>query len=70
MAPKAPSTDRSLTAVLWAAGFGLYIWLFSLAVGLSGAFAAIIAALAAGGIFLLIRVYGEKDYRAGTRRGA
>jgi hypothetical protein len=63
MAPRAPSADRGVTALLWAIGLGFYVWLFALAVGVSGAESAIIAALAAGGIFLLVRIYGEKDYR-------
>ena len=63
MPPRAPSTDRGLSAVLWAVALGFYVWLFALAVGVSGAESAILAALAAGGVFLLVRVYGEKDYR-------
>jgi len=71
MALRAPSTDRGLSAFLWAIGLGLYVWLFSLAVGVSNALSAIIAALAAGAIFLFVRVYGEREFRrSGGRRGA
>jgi hypothetical protein len=69
--PRPPSIDRGTTSFIWAIGFGLYIWLFALGVGVSGAVAAILAALSAGGIYLLVRVYGEKDVRRPrSRRGA
>jgi hypothetical protein len=55
--------DRGAVSLLWALALGLYIWLFALAVGVSGALAALIAALSAGAIFLFVRVYGEKDVR-------
>ena len=68
MAPRAPSVDGSASALIWAVGFGLYIWLFALAVGVSGATAAVIAALCAGGIYLFVRVYGEKEFRRSRAR--
>ena len=56
---------------MWAVGLGLYIWLFARAVGVSGAAAAVVAALCAGGIFLFVRTYGEKEFRrSGPRRDA
>lgn len=71
MKPRPPSTARGSSAMWWAIGLGLYVWLFCRGVGVSNAMAAILAALSAGGIFLFIRVYGEKDFRRpGGRRGA
>ena len=68
--PRPPSFNRGTTSLVWACGFGLYVWLFSLAVGVSGAMAAILAALFAGAVYLLVRIYGEKDVRRPrSRRG-
>ena len=58
-----PSFDRGLTSFLWAFGLGLYLWLGMLAVGVSGATAFILSALAAGAIFLFVRLYGGDDVR-------
>jgi hypothetical protein len=68
VAPRAPSVDGSSSALWWAVGLGLYIWLFALAVGVSGAASAVIAALCAGGIFLFVRVYGAKEFRRPAAR--
>jgi hypothetical protein len=68
VAPRAPSVDGSASAFWWAVGLGLYIWLFALAVGVSGAASAVLAALCAGGIFLFVRVYGEKEFRRSAPR--
>ena len=62
-----PSFDRGLTSFLWAFGLGLYLWLGMLAVGVSGATAFIFSALAAGGIFLFVRLYGGDDVRRGAQ---
>jgi hypothetical protein len=48
-----------VVSFLWALGLGLFIWLGSLAVGVDGATAFILAAVAGAGIFLFVRVYGE-----------
>jgi hypothetical protein len=58
-----PSFDRGLTSFLWAFGLGLYLWLGMLAVGVSGATAFICSALAAGAIFLFVRLYGGDEIR-------
>jgi hypothetical protein len=58
-----PSMDRGVESFLWAIGLGLYIWAFMWAVGISNATAAIVAAVAAGGIFLVVRVYGDVEPR-------
>jgi hypothetical protein len=55
---RAPSISAGVTSFIWAVVFGLYIWLFMLGVGVSNGLSAIIAAVAAGGIFLVVRIYG------------
>jgi hypothetical protein len=54
-----PSVDHGVQSGLWAVGLGLFIFFGSLAVGVSEALAAIIAAVSAGAIFLLVRLRGE-----------
>jgi hypothetical protein len=56
-----PSVDKGLQAFLWAFFFFLYLWLGMLAVDVSGGTAFIFAGILAGGIFLLVRIYGEDD---------
>ena len=58
-----PSFDRGLTSFLWALGLGLYLWLGMLAIGVSGATAFIFSLLAAGAIFLFVRLYGDDEVR-------
>jgi 4-amino-4-deoxy-L-arabinose transferase-like glycosyltransferase len=48
--------------------FAVYVWLFALAVGVSEAVAGLLAALVGGGVFLLVRLYGEDLTRRRTRR--
>ena len=60
---RSPSIDHGVISFLWAVGLGLYIWLGSLAVGVSSATAFIVAAVAAFGIFLLVRIYGDEEPR-------
>jgi hypothetical protein len=70
-----PSIDRGVTSFLWGLGLGVYLWLGMLAVGVSGATAFILSAIAGGGIFLFVRLFGGDDVRrpqsrktrAGTR---
>jgi hypothetical protein len=54
---------------VWAFLFALYLWLGALAVGISGATAFILAAVAGCAIFLYVRLYGEERPRrpAGRR---
>jgi hypothetical protein len=63
-----PSFDRGLTSFLWAFGLGLYLWLGMLAIGVSGATAFIFAALAAGAIFFVVRLYGGDETRPPRRQ--
>jgi len=65
-----PSFDRGVTSFFWAFGLGLYLWLGMLAVGVSGATAFIFSALAAGAIFLLVRLYGGDEPRRPQRTRA
>ncbi len=58
-----PSIDPGVTSFLWALGLGVYIWAGLLAVGVSKPTAFIVAALAAFGIFLAVRVFGEEEPR-------
>jgi hypothetical protein len=54
-----PSIDRGVTSFLWGVGLGLYVWLFLVAVGVSGATSFILGALSALGIFLFVRLFGD-----------
>jgi len=58
-----PSIDPGVTATLWAAGLGAYIYFGLLAVGTSGAFAIVITLVSFAAIWLLVRVRGD-DTRA------
>ena len=57
--PRPPSIDHGVVSFLWAVGLGAYIYFGSLAVGVSSGTAFVFAVLAAFGIFLFVRVYGE-----------
>lgn len=58
-----PSFDHGFVSFLWAVGLGLYLWLGMLAVGVDGATAFILAAVAGFGIFFFVRLYGEEEPR-------
>jgi hypothetical protein len=58
-----PSFDRGVTSFLWGFGFGLYLWLGMLSIGVSGATAFIVSAVAAGAIFLFVRLKGDEEVR-------
>lgn len=66
-----PSIDHGVVSFLWALGLGLFIWAGLLAVGASGATAFVVAVVAAGAIFLFVRIYGEDQPRrqSGRPRG-
>ncbi len=55
---RSPSVDQGVQAGLWAVGLGLLIWLGMLSVGVSGATAVIMAALAGAVIFFYVRLFG------------
>jgi hypothetical protein len=58
--PRPPSFDHGFISFLWAVGLGAFIYFGSIAVGVSSGTAFVFAALAAFGIFLFVRVYGEE----------
>ncbi len=58
-----PSFDHGVISFLWAFGLGLFILLGSIAIGVDAATAFIVAAVAAGAIFLYVRIYGEEQLR-------
>jgi hypothetical protein len=58
-----PSIDHGVVSFLWAFGLGLYLWLGMLAIGVDGATAFVVSAVAACAIFLYVRVYGEEEAR-------
>jgi hypothetical protein len=58
-----PSIDHGVISFIWALGLGLYLWLGMLAVGVSSATAFVLSAVAACGIFLYVRLYGEEEPR-------
>jgi hypothetical protein len=63
-----PSIAPGVQAFIWALVFAVYIWLFMAGVGASNAMAGIVAAVAGGGVFLLVRLYGEDLTRRRGRR--
>jgi hypothetical protein len=54
-----PSIDPGVIALLWALALGTYIYFGLIAVGASGAFAIVVAAVAFAGIWLLVRTRGD-----------
>jgi hypothetical protein len=63
-----PSIDHGIVSLLWAVGFGLFIWFGSLAVGVSSATAFIMGAVCGFLIFLFVRIRGEERPRQVPRR--
>lgn len=61
--PRPPSIDRGTSAGLWAIGFGLYIFLGALAVGVGLGVSFVVTIVSTGLIFLYIRLYGADDRR-------
>ena len=58
-----PAFDRGVTSFLWGFGFGLYLWLGMLSIGVNAATAFIVSAIAAGAIFLFVRLRGDDEVR-------
>ena len=61
-----PSIDQGVQAFFWALFFFFLLWLGMLAVGVSQATALILSLVAAGAIFLFVRLSG--DDRPGPAR--
>jgi hypothetical protein len=57
--PRPPSIDHGVISLIWAIFFGAYIYFGSIVVGVSSGNAFLFAALAAFGIFLFVRIFGE-----------
>jgi hypothetical protein len=58
-----PSIDHGILSFVWAFVLGVLVWAFLLAIGITKPTAFIIGALAAGAIFLYVRLYGEDEPR-------
>jgi hypothetical protein len=58
-----PATSNSATSLLWALGFGLYIWLGGVAIGWPSATSFVVAVVAGFAIFLYVRIYGDDEPR-------
>lgn len=56
-----PSIDQGVQAFIWALVFFLILWFGMLAVGVSQATALILSLVAAGAIFLFVRLRGGDD---------
>ncbi|HEV7132432.1 MAG TPA: hypothetical protein VGN27_01715 [Gaiellaceae bacterium] len=54
-----PSIDPGVTAFIWAAVLGAYIYFGLLAIGTSGAFAIVITLVSFAAIWLFVRVRGS-----------
>jgi hypothetical protein len=64
-----PSIAPGVTAFIWGLLLGAFIWGGLLSVGVSGATAFIIGAVAGAAIFLYVRVYGgDQPRRQAPRR--
>jgi hypothetical protein len=56
---RAPSVDKGIIAFIWAILLGTYLYFFLVATGSTGAFAIVISAVSAAGIWLFVRTRGE-----------
>ncbi len=65
---RSPSVDHGVVSFIWAIVLGVLLWAFMLGVGISKPTSFIVAAVAAGAIFLYVRIYGESEPR--RRRAA
>ena len=66
--PRPPSVDQGVIALLWAVGFGIFIYFGLIAIGESGAIAIVLALVSFAGIWLLVRLRGETPVRTPRRR--
>lgn len=55
---RAPSMDQGVHAFAWSVVFFLYMWLGALAIEVTGGPAFVVSAVAAGAIFLFVRLRG------------
>ena len=61
-----PSTDKGVQAFVWAFVFFLFMWLGAILLDVSGGVAFVLSLVAAGAIFLLIRLRGTDETRPHT----
>lgn len=57
---RTPSIDPGVKAFLWSCVFFLVLWLGALALGYPNGTSFVLALVAAGGIFLLVRLRGSR----------
>jgi hypothetical protein len=67
---RSPSIAHGVVSFLWGLFFGAFIWLGSVAVGVTGATAFIMGSLAGFLIFLAVYVYGADEPPAQPERRA
>jgi hypothetical protein len=60
---RAPSIDQGVHAFGWSVVFFLYMWLGALAIDVPGGIALVLSLLAAGAIFLFVRMRGGDSPR-------
>jgi hypothetical protein len=63
-----PSYSRGFSSLLWGLFLGVFIWLGSLSVGVTGATAFIVGAVCGAAIFLYVLAYGGDERRAQSAR--
>jgi hypothetical protein len=61
--PRPPSIDHGVISFIWALFFGGFVWVGLRAVGVGGALAFIFGLLTALAVFLLVRVFGERELK-------
>jgi hypothetical protein len=61
---RVPAFSRAFTSTLWGVGLGLYIWIGSLAVDVSGGTAFLLGLVSGIGIFFFVLRLGGDEYRA------
>ena len=58
-----PSVDHGIMSFVWAFLLGVLLWAFMLGIGISKPTSFLVSAVAACGIFLYVRLYGEDEPR-------
>ena len=58
--PRPPSIDHGVSAFLWAAGLGIFVYFGLVAIGTSGATSIVLALVSFAAIWLLVRLRGEE----------
>ena len=60
---RSPSSSQGFAALVWGVGLGFYVWIFLLAVAVSGALSFLFGLLAGIGIFFFVLLAGGERYR-------